>query len=124
MAWNAGPWSLRGVVMKVNENDDGNDFTFYGTQLGYTLQTELGEGNYRVLVDRTSASKLATTGINPVLRGALRDPGIGMPRTACGLHRGGNYVMRTGMDKYKCLSLAPVVSAPCHVCPGVHPAVR
>jgi len=54
LAWDDGPWSLRGVVMKVNENDDGNDFTFYGAQLGYTLQSEFGEGNYRVLVDRTS----------------------------------------------------------------------
>jgi porin len=54
LVWDTGPWSLRGVLMKVNENDDGNDFTFYGAQLGYTLDTELGEGNYRVLVDRTS----------------------------------------------------------------------
>jgi porin len=53
LAWNTGPWSLRGVVMNVGENDDGNDFTFYGAQLGYTLQSELGEGNYRMLVDRT-----------------------------------------------------------------------
>jgi hypothetical protein len=54
LAWNTGPWSLDGVVMKVNENDDGNDFTYYGAQLGYTLRSELGEGHYRVLVDRTS----------------------------------------------------------------------
>jgi len=54
LGWNTGPWSLHGVVMKVNENDDGNDYTFYGAQLGYTLQSELGEGNYRVVVDRTS----------------------------------------------------------------------
>ena len=54
LGWSAGPWSLRGVVMSVNENDDGDDYTFYGAQLGYTLQSELGEGNYRVLVDRTS----------------------------------------------------------------------
>jgi Carbohydrate-selective porin, OprB family len=54
LGWDAGPWSLHGVVMKVNENDDGNDFTFYGAQLGYKLQSGLGVGNYRVLVDRTS----------------------------------------------------------------------
>jgi hypothetical protein len=54
LAWNTGSWSLRGVVMKVNENDDGNDYIFYGAQLGYTLQSKLGEGNYRVIVDRTS----------------------------------------------------------------------
>ena len=62
LGWSAGPWSLRGVVMKVNENDDGNEFTFYGAQLGYTLQTGLGEGNYRVLVDRTSDDFLSKNG--------------------------------------------------------------
>ena len=54
LGWNAGPWSLHGVAMRVNENDDGNEFTFYGAQLGYTLQSRLGVGNYRVLADRTS----------------------------------------------------------------------
>jgi hypothetical protein len=54
LVWNTGPWSLRGVVMRVHENDDGNEYTFYGAQLGYALRSELGEGNYRVLVDRTS----------------------------------------------------------------------
>lgn len=54
LVWNTGPWSMRGVVMKVHENDAGNEFNFYGAQLGYTLKTGLGEGNYRVLVDRTS----------------------------------------------------------------------
>jgi len=54
LVWNTGPWSLRGVIMDVNENDDGNDYTFYGAQLGYTLQSKLGEGNYRLLVDHTS----------------------------------------------------------------------
>jgi hypothetical protein len=62
LEWNSGPWSLRGVVMKVNENDGGNDYTFYGAQLGYTLQSELGEGNYRVLVDRTSEDFVDDTG--------------------------------------------------------------
>ena len=36
LVWNTGPWSLRGVVMKVDENDDANDFTFYAVQPGYT----------------------------------------------------------------------------------------
>jgi len=62
LVWNTGPWSLRGVVMNVSENDDGNDFTFFGAQLGYTLQSKLGEGNYRVLVDRTSEDFLDGNG--------------------------------------------------------------
>ena len=48
--------------MNVNENDDGNDYTFYGMQLGYTLQSTLGEGTYRVLVDGTSKDFLGETG--------------------------------------------------------------
>ena len=35
-------------VMNIGENDDGNNFTFLGVQLGYTLNTAMGEGNYRV----------------------------------------------------------------------------
>jgi hypothetical protein len=62
LVWNTGPWSLRGVVMKVNENDDGNNFTFYAAQLGYTLQSGLGEGNYRVLVNRASEDFLDENG--------------------------------------------------------------
>ena len=62
LVWKTGPWSLGGVVMDVNDNDDGNNYTFYGAQLGYTLQSELGEGNYRVLVDRTSEDFLDVDG--------------------------------------------------------------
>jgi porin len=54
LLWDTSTWSLRGVVMNVNENDDGNDYLFYGAQLGYTLQSRLGEGNYRVVINRTS----------------------------------------------------------------------
>ena len=71
LGWSAGPWSLRGVLMKVNENDDGNEFTFYGAQLGYTLQTGLGEGNYRVLVDRTSKDFLGNDGDSKHQRASL-----------------------------------------------------
>jgi porin len=45
-----GSWSARGVVMSIGENDDGNSFTFWGTQLGYRAETPWGVGNYRVLV--------------------------------------------------------------------------
>jgi hypothetical protein len=62
LVWNTGPWSLGGVIMDVNDNDDGNGYTFYGAQLGYTLQSELGEGNYRVLADRTSKDFVDGTG--------------------------------------------------------------
>ncbi len=54
LEWDTGSWSLRGVFMHVDENDDGNSFNFYGAQLGYTVETTLGEGTYRVLVVSTS----------------------------------------------------------------------
>jgi hypothetical protein len=58
--WNTGAWSLRGVLMSVNENNEGNDYRFYGAELGYQLQSDLGEGNYRVLLNRTSEDFLAS----------------------------------------------------------------
>jgi porin len=52
--WQGGPWSLTGVFMSIGENDDGEGYEFYGLELGYTLETGLGEGNYKFLVDATS----------------------------------------------------------------------
>ena len=54
LEWDIGDFALKGVVMGIGENDDGRSYTFYGAQLGYTLNTGLGEGNYRVMVDWTS----------------------------------------------------------------------
>ena len=39
--FDTGPWSLRGVVMNVGENDDGNSFMFAGAQAGYTVYAGL-----------------------------------------------------------------------------------
>jgi porin len=52
--WGVGNFSLKGVGMSIGENDDGRSYGFYGYQLGYTLRSGLGEGNYRVVVDWTS----------------------------------------------------------------------
>jgi porin len=49
LQWNINQFSVHGVYMNVGENDDGNNFNFFGIQLGYNLQTSLGEGNYRVI---------------------------------------------------------------------------
>jgi hypothetical protein len=64
LVWNTDSWSLRGVVMHIHENDDGNGYTFYGAQLGYTLHTALGEGTYRVLLDRTSKDFVDGDGVS------------------------------------------------------------
>ena len=62
LEWDMGDFALRGVVMGIGENDDGRSYTFYGAQLGYTLNTGLGEGNYRVLVDWTTEDFSNPTG--------------------------------------------------------------
>jgi porin len=49
-----GNFSVRGVIMDIGENDDGNSYHFYGVQLGYMIETSLGEGNYRLIVNGTS----------------------------------------------------------------------
>ncbi len=54
MEWEIGRLAIKGVIMQVGKNDEGNAYNFYGIQVGYTLETPLGEGTYRVLVDATS----------------------------------------------------------------------
>ena len=54
LEWDMGDFALRGVIMSVGENYDGRSYSLYGAQLGYTLTTGLGEGNYRVMGDWTS----------------------------------------------------------------------
>ena len=48
--------------MNVGENDEANSFDFYGAQAGYTLETSLGEGHYRVLEAGSSADFLNPEG--------------------------------------------------------------
>jgi porin len=40
--------------MGVGENEDGNSYNYYATQLGYHPKTGLGEGNYRVIFSATT----------------------------------------------------------------------
>ncbi len=62
LEWFAGPWSLRGVLMDVGENDDGNHYTFYGLQAGYSVSNRLGAGNYRVIITASSQDFLNPAG--------------------------------------------------------------
>lgn len=71
LEWENGPWSLRGVYMNVGENDDGNEFDFFAAQLGYRVETSLGEGNYRLLIDTTSKEFLDPAGTNRERRDAV-----------------------------------------------------
>jgi hypothetical protein len=62
IALDVGQLAFRGVVMNVGENSDGNNFTFFGVQLAYTLRTALGEGTYRILLRSTTAEFLNSAG--------------------------------------------------------------
>jgi carbohydrate-selective porin (OprB family) len=52
--WEFGEFALKGIAMSVGENDDGRGYNFYGANMGYTIDTRLGEGHYRVTVDYAS----------------------------------------------------------------------
>lgn len=60
--WSRGAWSVNGSVMRVAENDDGNAFFFGGVQLGYAVENNLGEGNYRLVLTGTSDDFLSPDG--------------------------------------------------------------
>jgi hypothetical protein len=52
--WRIGAVAVKGVVMNVGTGSDENTYNYYGLQFGYLLNTVIGEGNYRFIVDRTS----------------------------------------------------------------------
>jgi hypothetical protein len=54
--WERGRFTVKGVAMTVGaDSDEQHNFDYYGAQLGYRLQTPLGEGHYRLILDRTSS---------------------------------------------------------------------
>jgi hypothetical protein len=71
LEWASGPWSVSGVWMNVGENEEGNNYNFYGVQLGYAVDTSMGEGHYRVLVDSTSKDFAEPDGLREERRLAL-----------------------------------------------------
>lgn len=71
LEWQRGPVHLTGVVMNVGENDNGSGFWYYGLQLGYTLATTVGEGNYRLVLSGASDDFLSPEGISNESRGVL-----------------------------------------------------
>jgi hypothetical protein len=54
LEWEIGRLAVKAVIMQVGKNDEGNAYNFYGVQVGYTCDTPLGEGTYRVLANATS----------------------------------------------------------------------
>ena len=70
--WEIGAFSVKGAVMAMGTNGEEGEFdepyNFYGIQFGYRLDSALGEGNYRLLVDTTSSdfSNVAGTKKEPM----------------------------------------------------------
>jgi len=60
--WHEGPWSFHAVVMDIGENDDGNNYSFYGVQAGYTVHTNVGTGHYRLIMAGASKDFLDPSG--------------------------------------------------------------
>lgn len=60
--WEYDRFSIKGVAMNVGENDDGKNYNYYGIQFSYALETGLGEGNYRAILNTTSEDFLNPEG--------------------------------------------------------------
>jgi porin len=61
LEWEHGPWSANAIGMNIGENDDGNNYNFWGAQFAYQADIDLGTGNYRVIVAGTSSEFLDPT---------------------------------------------------------------
>ena len=62
--WHRDKWTFSGALMEVHQINSPDTYTFYGIQARYTLETSMGTGHYRVLlngdrdfVDEAGASK-------------------------------------------------------------------
>lgn len=62
--WHRDKWTFSGVLMEVHQLTSPDTYTFYGIQARYTLETSVGKGHYRVLlngdrgfIDESGASK-------------------------------------------------------------------
>jgi porin len=68
LEWEIGQFAVKGVVMNVGDTGENanvrTSYNFYGAQLSYRLDSGLGEGNYRVVVDTTSEDFLKPGSVN------------------------------------------------------------
>ncbi len=60
--WKKDQWSVHGVIMNIGENDDGNNYSFFGMQVAYAIASRLGQGNYRVTLGGTTQEFLNPAG--------------------------------------------------------------
>lgn len=69
--WQRNQWSVHGVVMNIGENDDGNNYSFFGMQVAYAIATHLGQGNYRITLGGTTEEFLNPAGTTLERRGGI-----------------------------------------------------
>lgn len=50
-----GDLSFTAVGLNIGENDQGNDYNFWGAQIGWHPELKLGPGNYRIMITGTSS---------------------------------------------------------------------
>ena len=71
LEWEMGHLDLSLVGMDVGQNADGNGYRFFGGQIGYQLETPLGQGHYRLVAAGTSKDFLDEDGNEERLRGII-----------------------------------------------------
>ena len=71
LEWEYGRLGVTGVYMNVGENDDGNNYNFYGAQVMVTLETSFGEGHYWMNYNFTSKAFLDPDGTSEEQRDVL-----------------------------------------------------
>ena len=84
--WSFGAWLLDAVYMNVGKDEDEDEdsevarptdrdisdhYIYFGVELGYSIQTRAGEGNYRIVYNRTSRDFLDPTGTRAERRTGL-----------------------------------------------------
>jgi hypothetical protein len=69
--WSSATMAVKGVVMNVGTGSDDNTYIYYGLQFGYLLNTVIGEGNYRIIADRTSGDFESPQGLKGKVLEAL-----------------------------------------------------
>ena len=84
--WHFGAWSLDALYMNVGKEEDENedstiprptdrdisdDYNYFGAELSYSIRTRVGEGNYRIVYNRTSKDFIDPTGTRAERRTGL-----------------------------------------------------
>ncbi len=69
--WEIGSFDVTALGMNVGENEDGNNYNYFAGQIGYRLETLLGQGNYRWIVELTSREFLDKDGNEERLLGTF-----------------------------------------------------